>query len=1013
MGTDKEPKAERKKKSKTRLLKWVLAGAIALILLAVFAVPVFVSSEKGRKIILAKINESVAGKTDFGSLSMSWWKGVKVTDLSFNDDAGGTWVSVKQIATKPHYGSLLLGSLSLGRTVVDEPRVEINLAKVAPPKAEGPGQEVRDEKKTQAVGLPVKRVALVVNNGNLKVTDAEAETVELSQINSKLNLRPPGKQTNFEVDMTVVDGAEGAKVRADGRIKPSKRDGWSLKGTSGYLSVEVNDLELESLGPIFALGGIEIEAEGRIWGKMEGEVKDGRIEDLNGTIKGEDLAVTGEQLKGDRLKTSVLDVDVKLHREKEVINIEKVKVHSDWVAGEVSGVVPTTFESLAEFVKPDSVYSLKGSFECDLGEALSQMPRTFGVREGMRVTSGQLTGRVETTSKAGEKKIYASGNLAGLAGVVGTKTIALSEPVIAEAEITSDKAGIKFDKLDVSASFAKINCKGTDKLLEYEAEANLEKLQSELGQFINIGQYRMAGEVFSKGQVSGTRDKISAVGSSLVKDFRLSSKEGLSAFEPKAEIDFSVAFEPKESVVDVNFIKANASLGEVSIRDTVLGLSEKAEGAMKVAVSANNVDLEKLGPFAVVVGSFPKEMQLAGTVKTEFSVSSEKDSYRIVTDGTHIENLKVSYAEKTPFEQKEVSLVADVEVNRAEKSFAVKRFELVSEQIKIHKGEIIQVSKAGKSKLKGEVDCEYDWAAVSSLAASYWPAGLEVEGKRKDVISFSSEYPAGQTDKLLSNLSTKGKLGFERAYYKGLAFSPTEVEIRIEKGLFVISEFSSKVNNGVFRFAGKADLKQKPMIFETLGPIKIAEGVQLNDDMSRELLVYVNPVFANAFDVSGVGNFNCERLAIPLAAGEEKKIQIMGTIWADNLRLSASDLLSQLLSVGGLRLRDQTIKVHPTRFMLWDGFVRYDDMQVDVGDNPINFKGIIGLDKSLNMTVTLPYTLDGRTVRVGEEAVGARMSLPLKGTVDKPELDVGKLLEGQLKQRLEDELRKGLEGLFK
>jgi hypothetical protein len=89
-------------------------------------------------------------------------------------------------------------------------------------------------------------------------------------------------------------------------------------------------------------------------------------------------------------------------------------------------------------------------------------------------------------------------------------------------------------------------------------------------------------------------------------------------------------------------------------------------------------------------------------------------------------------------------------------------------------------------------------------------------------------------------------------------------------------------------------------------------------------------------------------------------------------------------------------------------------MQIDVGDNPVNFKGVIGLDKSLDMTVTLPYTTAGRTARVGGRTTsGRRITLPLKGTADKPELDMGRLLKEQLKGQLQDQLRKGLEGLFK
>jgi hypothetical protein len=88
-------------------------------------------------------------------------------------------------------------------------------------------------------------------------------------------------------------------------------------------------------------------------------------------------------------------------------------------------------------------------------------------------------------------------------------------------------------------------------------------------------------------------------------------------------------------------------------------------------------------------------------------------------------------------------------------------------------------------------------------------------------------------------------------------------------------------------------------------------------------------------------------------------------------------------------------------------------MQIDVGDNPINFRGAIGLDKSLDMTVTLPYTTEGRTARVGGTTRGSRIVLPLKGTVDKPQLDTDKLLELQLKQQGEELLRRGLEEIFK
>lgn len=434
---------------------------------------------------------------------------------------------------------------------------------------------------------------------------------------------------------------------------------------------------------------------------------------------------------------------------------------------------------------------------------------------------------------------------------------------------------------------------------------------------------------------------------------------------------------------------------------------------MDLVVSANNIDLEKLQPFAVLFASFPKEMQLVGTARSDISISAENQHYRIITDSTKIKNLKLSYPGQKAFEQEEVLLIFEAEVNPEQKAINVKKLQLTSPQIKIHKGEFSHVSKAGKTRLEGQVDCEYDWSAVSTIAGPFLPEGLKLQGKRRDAINFASEYPTGRTDKLLANLNTKAKLGFEKAQYMGLNFGPTEVDIQIRNGLLKIASFSTTVNKGQFNFAAEADFKKKPTLLRTPGPIEIAKDIQINDETTRRLLMYLNPIFANTVNVSGVANFSCERLAIPLAGAAKNDLEVIGTISVNHLRLQPSDLLGTILSLVGTGLRGQEITIRPTKFVLQNGFLKYDDMQMDIGDNPLNFKGVIGLDKSLNMTATLPYTLKGRTARVDKETVAQRISLPLRGTIDKPVLDLGKLFEEQLRRQLEQELLKGLEGLFK
>ena len=116
MRAENKTKIKPQKKTGTRVLKLALAIIAILIVSVLILVPTLISSAKGRQMILAKINGSIAGKTNFVDLSMGWLKGIKVSDFSFNDNAGQISVQVNEISTKPHYGSILNGNLSFCQT---------------------------------------------------------------------------------------------------------------------------------------------------------------------------------------------------------------------------------------------------------------------------------------------------------------------------------------------------------------------------------------------------------------------------------------------------------------------------------------------------------------------------------------------------------------------------------------------------------------------------------------------------------------------------------------------------------------------------------------------------------------------------------------------------------------------------------------------------------------------------------------------------------------------------------
>ena len=866
-----------------KLIKLLVLALFVVFAVLLFLVPGFVSSRTGQKLILEKINDSIDGKADFAELSMGWFKGVQIRDFSLSDDVSQTSVHIKRLTVKPHYVHLLFGNLSFGKTVINEPKIRITLPADKPPHP--PGTERGPRGQPGHVAVPIERIDLAVADGSVEITDASSGTVELTQVNSSLRLRPPGQKSIFDVNMVVVAAGRQSKVNAAGEVVPKRKTGWTLEGTTGRLAVETTELDIASLGPLLALTGLDIRAGGKVTVDLNTDLRDGRIEKLSGTIKATDLDIGIPARPGDKLTTSRFDLAIELKADEQALNINKLSVRTDWLEADAAGVVPKTIESLTDFLKPEFKYDLKADFQCDLAPLLSQMPTTFGLPQAARITSGTLTGNIETATLEARRQIVGRAELKDLRGAVADKPVALVQPITAEARISSDKTGIKYDKLQFASSFAQLSCWGTNKLLEYDAKVDLAKFQARLGQFVDLGRYQTAGKLTGSGKLTAKKNKISVTGSSA------------------------------------------------------------------------------------------------------------------------IENLRLTYPGREPFEQRQVSIEFDIDADTQSKTLNVKRFLMTSPDITIEKTLSI-TTRGGNSKLSGKAHLKYDWSKLSRMVSAFLPAGFRMTGRRADTITFSSEYPTAHNEKLFANLNAGGKLGFESAEYMGLNFGPTEVDVRITNGRLNIAPFSTTVNNGRLTFAATADFAAKPVLLQTPAPMHIAENVEIDQRTTRQLLMYLNPVFAEVAAVRGVADFQCEKLEIPLAGGSRNDITVIGTISVSKLRLQGSQLLGVIMSVVNTDQAGADITIHPTRFVLQNGLLRYDDMQMDIGDHPVNFSGTIGLDKRLNMNVVLPYSLDFEPVRVSEASIDQRISLPLTGTINAPELDIARLLQQQLLQR-------GLRELFK
>ena len=993
------------RKFKSRKWPWVLLGLFILLVTAILLAPVYLSSNSFKQMLQTQVARSTGGQLSIGDLSVGWLKGVKVSDLSFSEKSGWAKVRVGAIDTQPHIGALLGGSLALGRTVIERPVVEIDLRKRPASSATTTATTTPSQQHTgQAAGLPLIG-DMTVSNGRVTLTSQQGQTVQIDDINSTVNLRAPGQTSRVDANMIVSDGIEQATISAAANVTPA---GWTLKGTNGDVTVEVNNLNLGSLAPILELAGVDLQTQGHLTANVKGTLQDGQIQDVSGEVAAQNLDISGTPLKGDRLQTSELAAVVKLTQKERSIHVERLEATTDWAALAASGTVPKTPGSLSELLQSGTDYQLKGEFDCNLPALLSQMPNTFGLKPGMQITGGKATGTIDTTTTQGRARIAAEAQIAGLAGQVDGKPLTLSEPLAATLSISADNQKTRLDNLDVSAAFGTVSASGDFEQIAYDATVDLAQYQAELGQFADFGPYALAGKLTTSGQLSIAKDRFVDTGTAQIKELVLTSVDGNSVSEPSAIFEYALALDQTKNLFRIDAVEAQGSFGNVTVTDLTLPLGEGASEAMAAEITVENFDLAKAKPYAVFFASFPRNIDLTGTVESQLTVTRSQNVYRVHTGSTRVQDFKLTVPDKEPFTQTQMTLVCDTRIDPGSKSINIQNLLIESPQIKVTKGQFAKAPAGDNAHIEGSLEGQADWAAVGQAASMFIPEGLEMSGQRPFSMTFASTYPAAEPNALIANLNGTVTTGFDNAAYMGLNLGSTDVNVNIKNGLMQIEPFTTTANNGTLAFAAQANFRDQTPLLQTPQSTFAARNVELNREMTTQLLQYVNPIFANLTGVSGVANFECEKLTIPLAAGQENKTEVIGTISASDIIVEASGLLSEILTAMGKPISGDRLTIQPATITVQNGVVQYDKMEIDIGENPIVFSGTIGFDERLNMTVSLPFTLTGRTVRIGQSHEEQILPIPLTGTLRRPRLDLDRLLQDEL----QDQLIRGLNRLL-
>lgn len=288
------------------------------------------------------------------------------------------------------------------------------------------------------------------------------------------------------------------------------------RAESGQFDITLEIARGETAGPPVRAGKIRTEAfplalveslarrvvpEVELDGALDADVnvradeggRGGPVHAMEGRVGAQELVVSGPWLQGDVLTLARLEMPCDLTWNDREIAVDELSATCDVGQLRYQGTLPADAASWSDLTQLPG--ELRGKL--DLAQLAAKLPRTVHVREGTQITDGDV--ELELVSQAQGEQMLWHGRVetSNLVAVSNGRPLTWEKPILVTFEGRDNEAGAQIDHLYCQSKFLELEAAGTREYLSASASFNLERLNDELGRFLDLGELRLAGDGWS------------------------------------------------------------------------------------------------------------------------------------------------------------------------------------------------------------------------------------------------------------------------------------------------------------------------------------------------------------------------------------------------------------------------------------------------------------------------------------------------------------------------------------
>jgi translocation and assembly module TamB len=300
--------------------------------------------------------------------------------------------------------------------------------------------------------------------------------------------------------------------------------------------------------------------------------------------------------------------------------------------------------------------------------------------------------------------------------------------------------------------------------------------------------------------------------------------------------------------------------------------------------------------------------------------------------------------------------------------------------------------------LSGQVT--YDLDKVMVLLRPYVGTNVRLSGRNTSAAVYHGPLDPGRA-------SASAALKWDSANIYGFALGPAEVKTRLANGILNLDNpLELAVSQGSVVLAPTVRFSPGPAEL-TLPAGPLVRRVQLSPEMCSYALQYAAPILAGVTEARGAFSVNLQNCRIPLS--DPAQSEISGQLVIHSVEISPGPLIRVFAILLGRETPATLRRESVVPFHMTGGRVYHEQLELIFPELTIRTKGSVGLDQRIEMVAEMPVPPKWlANTPVGSALRNMNISIPLRGTLNKPELD-GRVIDQLSRQFIQNAAKNVIE----